>query len=198
MTRRSRAPQLLLALATLALGLSACVSKGQDKRYSVYPSQARACALMPDGEPMKLEPGQSCVAHVVASQPISRTPLRVDRCETYVVTVPPGQYWHDQGRVSRPPHGEDGSFFMNLAKGYKRVPQAKWFALIGTAVDVKEASVSHFDQDISHRPVLSIDRPGRLGFYPNDALLPGTGNLFYDNNGGEIWVQVTRTENTCP
>ena len=201
MTPRSHAkPRLYLqvALVAVSLGLGGCASKND--RYSVFPSNGRACSIEPGGELIKLEPGQSCFAQVIARQRISLTPLRVDPCERYEVTVPPAQVWDDKGRVSRPPHGEAGSVLMNLFKRYKRVKDAQWFALIGTAVDIqkKEPSVSHFDQDLGVCPVLAITREGQLGFYPNDAVAPwGDGSAFYANNNGEIWVQVTRNADAC-
>lgn len=188
----------LAVYAILALALGGCASSKSDQRYSVFPPHARACAFAANGALMKLATGESCLAHVDAKQRISLTAVRVDRCENYLVAVPPGQYWDDAGRVNRPPKGEDGSIFMNLAKPFKRVQDAQWSALIGTAVDIGTVSTSHFDQDLSDRPVLSIARSGQLGFYPNDAIMPWTGNYFYSNNGGEIWVHVTRTGDTCP
>lgn len=189
-----------LALLIVSLALGGCASGKRDKRYSVLPDDAPACMHEPGGKLIKLAPGQSCHAHVIARERISLTPLRVDPCESYEVTVPPAQVWDDKGRVSQPPHGEDGSFLMNLFKRYKRVQDARWFALIGTAVDIgKTASPApHFDQDLGVCPVLTIRREGRLGFYPNDAVAPwGDGSAFYDNNNGEIWVRVTRTADTC-
>jgi hypothetical protein len=188
----------ILALVTVSLGLAGCASKSE--LYSVRPLDAPVCMYKPGKALLTLDTGQSCYAHVIAKERISLTPVRVDACETYEISVPPGQVWDDKGRINRPPHGEDGSFLMNLFKRYKRIQGAQWFALMGTAVDIElpKTSVPHFNQDLSVCPKLAIERPGQLGFYPNDAIAPwGDGNTFYDNNGGEIWVKVTRTADAC-
>ncbi|MBQ5949348.1 hypothetical protein [Massilia sp. ST3] len=198
---RHPAPAACLALAS-ALSLAGCASSqtGLENRYSTLPPGARTCSFGPAGELVKLQPGERCYAHVVASERVSLTPLQVDRGERYAVKAPPNQYWSDASHTQQPPKGQDGTWLMQRFDHWKRVRDAKWFALIATVLDIGTlARASTLAQDISCNPEFAVTRQGQLGFFPNDAVAPwGDGGTFYRNNHGEIWVEVRRLGDDHP
>ncbi len=158
-----------------------------------------------------LVPGQSCVTLVRAEDWYSDTRIRVEAKQTYCFHVPAGQVWFDAERRNSPPRGEPGSLFMNALKRAKR-QDAPWFTLMaGVAPDPVptlrpvawagppsreftaslEASTPH---NVAADPLkpLVVAKNGVLVLYPNDAWGPtGRPGYFYENNSGQIWVQVS-------
>lgn len=186
---------LASALSTSAMSACAIQQKESEYRYSTLPPKAQTCSYGPDKKLLKLDPGEHCFAHIVAAQRLSITPVQVVPGEHYQISVPPNQYWSDASQASTPPQGRNGNWIMNMVEDWKRVPKAKWFALIGTVHqnDVPADPVQ-LDQDISDNPKLVITQAGRLAFYPNDAITPWGADTFYKNNHGEIWIQISRTD----
>jgi len=106
--------------------------------------------------------------------------------------------------------GDPGSWLMNRFKHWKRHPCSEWFALIAANVRPVKSSTSQHEfpqyehhepqeyKDVSDKePEFKVTRPGRLAFYPNDAIMPLLGDFYYSNNSGQIWVQIERCGTAC-
>lgn len=185
----------LMILMALAMSQASCVSI----RYSPVhadspappPGSPPLCEAIPPAKSINLGKGVSCSFPIRADQMLTPTPLAINIGEKYRISVPRNQVWYDKSRRNVPPHGEEGSWMMNLVKHWKQRPESLWFALI--AVEVGNVNVSH---DVSDDPVLEVTRPGLLAFYPNDAIVPILGN-FYSNNSGQVWVKIEHCKDSC-
>jgi len=185
------------ALLLLAAGLAGCASLA----YTPVPVDSAAPA--DSGVPCAagLQPGQRCTALVRAAQWQTPTGLQVglgeSEAEAYCVQVPPGQVWFDQDRRNTPPHGEQGSWLMQLGSGLKRHHGIAWFSLVA-AVQPAGAAKKPDHQDISRDPVVRPRQAGALVLYPNDAVgQPDDPTWFYRNNRGQIWVTLQRCDSAC-
>lgn len=201
---------LLLTALTLLAG---CVST----RYA--PAQADsppppgvllALCKAESAEAYRLAAGASCLFPVRADQKFTVTPLLIDKDETYRISVPRNQVWYDASRRNVAPAGDPGSWEMNRFQHWKRHDKSEWFALIvanlrqvpGSTPPQEPARYEHHEpkefRDVSQAPELKVTHPGRLAFYPNDAIVPLLDDIFYSNNSGQIWVHITRCGAVCP
>jgi len=186
----------LFALA--AIGVVGCVATKYGTVPYDTPKPADAeVAKLPGCRDHQPKPNESCLTLVRAGDWQTRTDVEVDGHQSWCIDVPEGQRWFDESRISSPLDGEPGEGIMNAFKGWKRIPNAPWFAL---AVGVVTRAGEEVDNDaVRNLPVACNGRkfqpnhPGMLVFYPNDAVLPlGSKSHFYGNNGGQIWVKLTR------
>lgn len=188
-----------LAVAMLALGTASCATgaSAAERRFSTFPPGATACSFGPNWERIRLKPNEHCFALIQARLTDTVTPVEVAPCERYRIAVPPNQYWFDAGLAPTPPIGLDGNWIMNTHRRWKRVPTARWFALIGTVVEPGSSKPVQAAQDLSDPDgaELTVTQPGQLNFYPNDAIAPWAN--FYGNNSGEIWIKISRIEDAC-
>lgn len=168
----------------------------------------------------KLEDGQSCVALVRAEDWYSDTGIRVEANQAYCFHVPAGQVWFDAERRNSPPDGEPGNLPMRAMHWAKRDPEP-WFTLMAAVstspvptlrpvvwagppsrefTALLKPSTPHSLARRATAP-MTVANPGALVLYPNDAWGPtGRPGLFYENNSGQAWVQVTRiaADQACP
>lgn len=200
---------LLWLLPGLLPGLlSGCVSIRYSPIYADSPAPPSGphsvCKGPLDEDTFTLQIGASCMFPIRADEKLTRTPIALEPGHTYRVSVPPNQMWYDDDRPSTPPHGDRGSVLMNLFSKWKRQRNSLWFALIAANVGRAPKSTDEYEaRDVSEDPVLSFCVPGRLAFYPNDAIAP-SGREYYANNRGQIWVRIERavpeekSTSTCP
>jgi hypothetical protein len=204
-----KASALLLTALTLLTG---CVST----RYapvqadSPPPSDVSvALCKAASAEAYRLAEGASCLFPVRADQKFTVTPLLIDKGETYRISVPRNQVWYDASRRNVAPAGDPGSWEMNRFQHWKRDDKSEWFALIAANLRPVQGSTSaqeparyeHQESkefvDVSREPELKVKLPGRLAFYPNDAIVPLLGDIFYSNNSGQVWVRITHCGAVC-
>ena len=196
-SEEGRAMKVLFVI-TLMVVLTGCVSVKYSPIQVDSPVPAinvSICATNAPEDIFVLMEGNSCMFPIRADQKLTLTPLAVREKETYYVTVLRNQVWYDASRRNVPPEGEQGSWIMKFAEKWKKHSQSLWFALIAANVN-KSGSEQYATQDVSKSPTLKIMRPGRLAFYPNDAIVPILGN-FYSNNRGQIWVRIERCATVC-
>lgn len=191
-----KTPVLLLTL------LAGCVSISYSPIQADSPAPPAAshqlCEAVAPAVTQTLAKGASCVFPVRADQKLTRTPLAINPGETYRVTVPRNQVWYDASRRNVPPDGESGSDMMNWFERWKRHPKSLWFALIAANVSRDSTSTEQYaSQDVSVDADLKFTHPGRLAFYPNDAIVPLLGDFFYSNNSGQVWVQIEHCAAVC-
>ena len=188
------------AALLLSMLLSGCVSISYAPIYADSPPPSAAtqslCEAPVNEKTLTLAEGASCVFPIRADAKLTRTPLATGRGKTYRVTVPRNQVWYDAARRSIPSQGDPGSAMMNVIGHWKR-QDSLWFALIAANVSGDVRSTEEYaTQDVTIDPVLSFEREGVLGFYPNDAVTP-SGRDFYYNNRGQVWVQIERCAASC-
>jgi len=196
---------MITALARVALlvaagvGMAGCVAT----KYETIPydtAKPVGVAHLPGCRDHPPKPNESCLALVRAGDLQTRTDVEVEPRQDWCIEVPEGQRWFDQSRVSSPLDGEPGEGVMNTVAGWKRIKDAPWFALVvGVATKAgKEAdfkAVQQLPSAPDGRRCFRPSQPGTLVFYPNDAVPPaGSHSLFYGNNGGQIWVKLTRRQ----
>lgn len=185
-----------ILLPVLAMILSSCVSISY-KPINLDSPPLRSDALCKIDKPT-LEKGESCMFLIRADQTLTRTSLKVEKDQTYRITVPKDQVWYDLSRRNEPPNGERGSWMMNLFKHWKRIPDSSWFALIAANVRSDKTSTEPYEcQDVSADADLKFEREGQLAFFPNDVIMPVFGNHFYSNNSGQVWVQIEYCADAC-
>lgn len=194
---RARVLRLTMLMALLA----GCVSTNHSQAQSDSPpppaGSPPVCVPAAPAVTPTLPQGDSCIYLVRADQQLTRTPLAINPGETYRITLPRNQVWYDASRRNVPPDGEPGSWMMNLAKHWKRVPESQWFALIAANVSRNVNSIEQYEsQDISKNHDLKFKQPGQLAFFPNDAVVPILGD-FYTNNSGQVWVQIEHCPVAC-
>jgi len=146
--------------------------------------------------PETLNVKDDCTALIQANQWMTRTGIKVKKGEKYAVRVHASQVWFDLDRRNTPPYGEAGSWKMRLFK--KRHADAGFFALI---INAKAAGSDQLlgHGDLGATPNLAYKTPdaGELVLYPNDALGPFDNPAYwYQNNSGQIWVTITRLEDS--
>lgn len=179
---------ILLSLATLML--KGCASVNYEPVRHDSSLISRTCPL-----PSRADLGNCTVTLVKASQWESSTGIKVKAGERVCVQVPPGQVWFDWDRRNVPPHGEAGTWVMNLFT--KRHPGAGFFSLIVNTKKASDGTLSEGHSVESHPQYVS-QHSGELVFYPNDALGgPNDPEFFYRNNAGQVWVIVRPCVGAC-
>ncbi|NML44680.1 hypothetical protein HHL11_13025 [Ramlibacter sp. G-1-2-2] len=187
-----------VVLALLATGMAGCVATKYDTIPYDTPRPAELAELSgcSDAARNRNEP---CVALVRASDWQTLTDIEVDANQAWRIELPKNQRWFDASRISSPLDGEPGSDQMNTAADWKRMPGAPWFALaVGVAAKAGDEVQGQAVRNLpGSRDVGFIFRPTRAGtlvFFPNDAIPPTGSHYFYGNNGGQIWVKLTRLQ----
>lgn len=149
---------------------------------------------------------KDCAVPVQASLWASRSGIKVKSGKKYCIQVPPNQMWFDATRRNTPPFGEAGNWVMKYL-GSKRHPEYEYFSLIantrneidgtlskGHAVERRTLKNGSFEGG----PLYIPDGDGELVFYPNDAVgSVGNPAYYYENNSGQIWVNVRQCEENC-
>lgn len=182
--------RLLLITLYGSLTLVGCVATSYKSVTvdSALPANAETLSRCP----LSLEEGQSCMARVQADQWTSPTGIQVKGAgEIYRITVLPNQVWFDADRRNTPPHGEKGSWIMNLSK--KR-HDAGFFSLM-VDVQPEAASVGETAKPVTEFSDFEYTTTGKgkLVLYPNDAIgPPNDPQYYYRNNSGYIWVTIER------
>jgi hypothetical protein len=185
----------LIALA--GIGMAGCVAM----KYKTIPydtAKPARVARLPGCRDHAPNPNEPCVALVRAGDWQTRSDVEVDAGQAWCIEVPDGQHWFDASRISSPLDGEPGSAGMNTAAGWKRIEGAPWFALgmgvltkVGEQVDTKAVRDWPAARNCQH--LFEPSQPGMLVFFPNDAVPPvGGHSVFYGNNAGQVWVELTR------
>lgn len=187
-------------LATTALALTGCVAARYHTIAYDTPKPAEVSGLpgcRSHGLEVSPQVNAPCLTLVHARNWQTRTDVAVDAGEVWCIDVPPGQRWFDKSRISSPRHGEPGNRTMNLLAGSKRIPSAPWFTLV---VAVLTDAGQEVDRQAVTNPANACagqefrpSQKGMLVFYPNDGDAPSVDHaFFYGNNGGQIWVKLTR------
>ncbi|MES2685294.1 MAG: hypothetical protein V4706_00650 [Pseudomonadota bacterium] len=195
---------LIAMLVAVSAALSGCAAiRYEPTSYdSPKPPLKDMPGCLSKGAP---NPGDECLALVRADQWWSVTGVKVQKDAAYRLTIPPHQVWFDKGRTNTPPYGEVGNSAMKLFDRYKR-QEGLWFSLIaavvepGSNLDRKELQSvdigSAANKDCKSVIFIASEK-GDLTLYPNDARGPdGHSTYFYENNSGQIWVQVRQITNT--
>ena len=196
----------VITALTLAL-LGGCSGPGREVTHSPWPAQARGHAwCVAEGGPRHLSPGASCLAVVGADEWNHRTGLRTCAGQTFHVSVPGEQYWYDAGRRSHPLKGDEGSRFMNVFQGRKRVAGQNWFLLSagtlppGAVDDADPEHAAALPARVLSEPTVTYTAraAGELVFFANDAraFWPAP-KLLYGNNRGHAWVVVRAEGPAC-
>lgn len=140
-------------------------------------------ALRNDGHPMLMNIGQTAYGCVYADRLWNDSGIDVARGQTYNFTVPNGEKWIDWSKTC----GADGytsNWLIRPWESFRRVPEAKWFQLVGTIGRSIRPPIVIGSQLIG----FSAPYPGRLYFFANH--LP----WMCWNNKGMIAVRITRTK----
>ena len=182
-------------IAVLAVSLSGCFAiKYEAVPLDSYPpvnaAEVGRC-------PEQLKSDKTCVAQIYANRWASFTGIRVgSEGESYCVTVPHGQVWFDKDRRNTPPHGDEGSWLMKLAK--RRYEVVPFFSLMidvdrgGEDGDIQDTAVEVTD---SNNFRFTSKAAGKLVLFPNDAMgSEGDPSYWYRNNSGHIWVTIQRCD----
>lgn len=128
---------------------------------------------------MKLSPGESHRVRIPANEKWVNTEIDLEPGESY--TLKAKGEWRDlftkctaAGYMSRLP-------WMVIAEKKRRVPEARWFELIG-AIDDDSASYFRIGLGCEFTP----ERAGRLVCFANDLM-----GMYWNNCGG-VWLNVER------
>ena len=127
--------------------------------------------------------GHTTYVCVYANRPWNDSGIDVVSGQAFNFAVPSGEEWIDWQKAC----GADGygsTCFVRPWELFRRVPQAKWFQLIGTIGKSIKSPVVIGSKLLNFLPPF----PGRLYLFAND--LP----WMYWNNRGVIAVRITRTK----
>lgn len=144
-----------------------------------------SCQHLPKG---KLSTGESCYADILATEFENLTGLKIEEGQEYSITVRGDQVWFDKTRRNKPLCGEPGSFLMNslLLFKDKRSKDSLWFSLIAEIKgEDKPYDLCPKSEKTTTGSFIATDS-GLLVLYANDI------EGFYDNNQGEIRVEIVR------
>lgn len=146
-------------------------------------------------EGVRLEAAQICKFRVDADKACALLNIDAHKGDRYKIEVPPGQLWEDWTRPeSSPAAGEAGSWFMNLFRLLRRMPEEPWMVLgMSTSTCVVHSAkgalcTSTHTRVGSTSTVLDVDEPVKISFFANDVPFLNW------NNRGSVWVTVTRVE----
>lgn len=142
--------------------------------------------------PTPLNPGNSQTVYVQANLKYNRSQILAEEGASYYFTIEPDQKWFDAS-IACDEKGWDRKtqelglkeIFIKLSEGKRRMPNAKWFELIGAI----GANDDHLFQPNHHTSLEEFFSPrvtGELFFFANDL------DRFYSNNRGRIKVIITR------
>ncbi|MCP4282993.1 MAG: DUF2235 domain-containing protein [Gammaproteobacteria bacterium] len=149
--------------------------------------------LMVGDRPAKpLEVDTTQATKVYANRKYNRSGVLLEKDATYLFSVPKGQVWYDAS-IACDEKGWDRDsqalglkeLFIKLSEGKRRLPDAKWFELIG-AVDSIEDNLFRVIEYTEGGSTFSPKTEGELHFFANDL------DRMYGNNRGFITVNVTR------
>lgn len=136
-----------------------------------------------------LNPGESALVEVEARSPWNDTGIKVMDKDEYRFTTDEEAAWCDSWHDTGPT-----GFDMWLPDWLKRVPEAKWFELVGAVREPpapEQSEEAEGKEDFlfpALKPSVVMARRGRLFLFANDAA------GFYANNSGKILVKVERSK----
>lgn len=128
---------------------------------------------------MKLSPGESHRVRISANERWADTNIDFVAGETYALKAE-GK-WKDLFTECDADGYECGWIWMKMAAKKRRMPEARWFELIG-AIDNDSASYFRIGAGREFTP----DRAGRLFCFANDLW-----GMYWNNCGG-VWLNVER------
>jgi hypothetical protein len=94
--------------------------------------------------------------------------------------------WKDASIVTGPDGYDSANLLQKEAEGLRRLPNAKWFALIG-ALDRRKDTEFQIGSKVVYAPT----ETGQLTCFANDVL------GFYRNNHGNIMLSVTEHQQSA-
>jgi hypothetical protein len=133
--------------------------------------------------PATIRVGQTAYVPVCAHKPWNDSGIDVVSGQVFSFNVPSGEEWIDWQKA----YGADGygsTYLIRPWEIFRRVPQAKWFQLIGTIGKSIKSPVIIGSKLVNFLPAF----PGRLYLFANDVP------WMYWNNRGMIALRVTRTK----
>jgi Uncharacterized alpha/beta hydrolase domain (DUF2235) len=134
-------------------------------------------------DPIHLDTGGELTVCIDARPKWNVTPLQVMSGEKYRFKA--SGTWHDASIASGPEGYESSRLFFRLTERFRRMPKARWFALICViGHDMSTAFLACKAPGDQQEVIMSAD--GFLNCFAND--LP----LFYFNNSGSVRLSVNR------
>lgn len=178
------AKSIIVIVVVLVSGTINGCAKTCPKQLPLPETTLPKCNQITNGN---LEIGAGCYVDILANNPKNESGLTVQASQGYKVIVHGNQLWYDASRCNSPLCGENGSFIMNMFSNRKKSKDSLWFSLIA---EIKEEG-KPYDLCNEKSSAKNVGKfltrsDGRLVLYANDAV------GYYDNNCGEIRVEINR------
>ncbi|MDH3599877.1 MAG: DUF2235 domain-containing protein [Candidatus Tectomicrobia bacterium] len=160
----------------------------RDPRREVRPTDR----YHPTSIPQQLAPGETATFPVRAANLFNWSGVRLQEGAAYRFDIGPTQRWQD-GSINCGPDGwrtEDLPWHKEAIVSWfedkRRVPEANWFALIGSLGDEGDGEAYFHIGSGGPDRIYRASRDGDLYAFANDLTTR------YDNNEGQIEVSITR------